>query len=367
MKIPFLDLHAAYLELKSEIDQAATKVFDSGWYIMGAEVEAFESEYAAWCGTKYAIGVGNGLDAISLILRAYGIGKGDEVIVPANTFIATWLAVTYAGATPIPVEPDEMTYNINPDLIEAALTSRTRAIIPVHLYGQPADMDQIFTIAQKNGLKVVEDAAQAHGARYKDRPVGSLGHAAGFSFYPGKNLGAMGDGGAITTNDSELANKVRMLANYGAQKKYEHAIQGVNSRLDEIQAALLRVKLNVLKTWNSRRKVVAGRYLDGLSDTGLVLPCVPHWADHVWHQFVIRTPHRDDLQRMLHGIGVDTMVHYPVPPHLQKAYTSFGYARGDFPITERMANEVLSLPVGPHLQQAEVAQIVEAIRAVKHE
>ncbi len=276
MQVPFLNIKAQNVELKAELEAAYTRVMDSGWYILGKEVEAFEAEFASYCGVKYCVGVGNGLEALHLILRAYGIGEGDEVIVPANTYIATWLAVSYAGATPAPVEPDEKTFNINPELIEKAITKKTKAILPVHLYGQCADMDAINEIAKRRGIKVIEDAAQAHGALYKGRKAGSLGHAAGFSFYPGKNLGAIGDAGAVTTNDGELAEKIRLLRNYGSKVKYYNEVKGFNSRLDEMQAAFLRVKLKRLDEWNSRRMQIAKRYFEALKEcAGLGLPYVP--------------------------------------------------------------------------------------------
>jgi len=359
--IPFLDLHAAYLELRAELDAAAQRVLASGWYILGAEVEAFEREFAAYCEVEHCIGVGNGLDALHLILRAYGIGPGDEVIVPANTYIATWLAVSYAGAKPVPVEPDARTYNLDPALIEAAITPATKAILPVHLYGQPADMDPINAVAARHGLKVIEDAAQAHGARYKGRRVGGLGDAAGFSFYPGKNLGALGDGGAVVTKDAELAERVRVLRNYGSRVKYHNEVKGFNSRLDELQAALLRVKLPVLDEWNQRRRAAAARYLEEWAGSELGLPFVPDWAEPVWHLFVVRHPQRDELQQRLHQAGIGTMIHYPVPPHLQPAYAELGYGVGAFPITEAMHCEVLSLPMGPHLTAAQQQSVVSVL------
>lgn len=288
----------------------------SGWYIQGNECKQFENEFAQYCQVHHCIGVGNGLDALHLILRGYGIGAGDEVIVPSNTYIATWLAISYAGARPVPVEPDERTYNLDAKLIEAAITPRTKAIMVVHLYGQPADMDAINAIAQKHELKVIEDAAQAHGARYKGRPVGSLGDAAGFSFYPGKNLGALGDGGAVTTNDANLAQSIRKLGNYGSQLKYHNEFKGFNPRLDELQAALLRVKLKVLEEWNARRKAIANQYLHGMSGTSLALPHVPDWAEPVWHLFVVQSHDRDTLQSQLLQSGIHTMIHYPPPPPL---------------------------------------------------
>ena len=350
MSVPFLDLKSPYLELKDELDAAYRRVMESGWYVLGNEVEAFESEFARYCETNHCVGVANGLDALHLIVRAYGIGPGDEVIVPANTYIATWLAVTHAGATPVAVEPDERTYNIDPHRIEAAITAKTRAILVVHLYGQPADMDPINVLAKKHGLKVIEDCAQAHGARYKGRRVGGLGDAAGFSFYPGKNLGAIGDGGAVTTNDPEVAERIQVLRNYGSRIKYHNEVVGFNSRLDELQAALLRVKLTRLDEWNERRRSVAVQYMHGLcGQGGLVLPYVPQWAEPVWHLFVVRHARRDALQKYLNEAGVGTMIHYPIPPHLQTAYADMDWNEGDFPISERMAKEVLSLPIGPHL------------------
>lgn len=363
-KIPFLDLKQPYLELKAEVDRAYQRVMDSGWYIHGEELKAFEAEFADYCNVKYCIGVGNGLDALHLILRAMDIGKGDEVIVPSNTFIATWLAVSYAGATPVPVEPDEKTYNIDPDRIEAAITQRTKAIIPVHLYGQPADMDPILEIASRYRLKVIEDAAQAHGARYKGEKTGGLGDAAGFSFYPGKNLGAFGDGGAVTTNDPVIANKVRLLSNYGSLVKYTHDVKGFNSRLDELQAAFLRVKLRHLDQWNARRRKIADQYLQKLSAQDfLTLPHVPPWAKPVWHLFVVRTPERDRLQKYLTGCGIQTLIHYPVPPHKQCAYQDFSNV--SLPVSEKIHNEVLSIPISPVMDENDVEYIWNALEGFK--
>ena len=361
MTVPFLDLSAPWRELQDELDAAWRRVMESGWYILGKEVAAFEEEFAAYCGVRHCIGVGNGLDALHLILRGYGIGPGDEVIVPANTYIATWLAVTYAGATPVPVEPDEATFNLDPARIEAALTPRTRAIMPVHLYGQPADLDPITAVARRHGLKVIEDAAQAHGARYRGRRCGSLGDAAGFSFYPGKNLGAIGDGGAVTTDDDDLAGRLRMLRNYGSSRKYVNEVAGFNSRLDELQAALLRVKLSRLDDWNGRRRAVAAAYLDALAGTGLLLPTVPGWAEPVWHLFVVRCPNRDAVTAQLDGHGIRWLVHYPIPPHRQDAYRDLGYGEGSFPLAEQLSREVLSLPMGPHLTSGECARVIAAL------
>lgn len=372
MSIPFLDLKAPYLELKEELDAAYHRVMESGWYVLGNEVAAFETEFAAYCETEHCIGVANGLDALHLIVRGFGIGPGDEVIVPANTYIATWLAVTHAGATPVPVEPDERTYNIDPQRIEAAITDKTKAIMVVHLYGQPADMDTINGIVAKvnqsratshqSPLVVIEDCAQAHGARYKGRRAGGLGEAAGFSFYPGKNLGAIGDGGAVTTNDPALAERIRVLRNYGSQIKYHNEVVGYNSRLDELQAAVLRVKLAKLDEWNDRRQQVAARYLQELADNQrLTLPFVPEWAEPVWHLFVVRHPQRDLLQKGLATAGVGTMIHYPIPPHLQLAYSNLGYKQGDFPISEAIHRSILSLPMGPHLTATEYLSVSRSI------
>ena len=363
MEVPFLDLRQAYLEIKAELDEACLRVMNSGWYILGEEARAFEQEFAAYCGTKHCVGVGNCLDALHLILRAYEIGEGHEVIVPSNTYIATWLAVSYAGARVVPVEPDRRTYNIDPQMVEAAITPRTKAIIAVHLYGQPADMDPIRGVAQRHGLKVIEDAAQAHGARYRGRRAGSLGDAAGWSFYPGKNLGAYGDAGAITTDDDRLAESVRELRNYGSRVKYYNSHKGFNSRLDEMQAALLRVKLKRLDEWNARRLKIAASYLELLEGAGLVLPFVAEGAEPVWHQFVIRTPRRDDLQKHLAGAGIETLIHYPVPPHLQEAYGEMALTKGSFPVAEAIHGEVLSLPIGPHMPEQNVSRVVQGVRS----
>ena len=360
--IPFLDLKSPYLELKTEIDDAISRVLHSGWYIGGPEVDAFEAEFAAYCEAGNAIGVANGLDALHLALLAMDVGPGDEVIVPSNTYIATWLAVSQCGATPVPVEPKEATYNIDPARIEAAITPRTRVILPVHLYGQPADLDPILAIARKHGLLVLEDAAQAHGARYKGRRIGAHGDAVAWSFYPGKNLGALGDGGAVTTNDAELADRIRVLRNYGSLVKYVNEVKGFNSRLDPIQAAVLRVKLRVLDEWNERRRGIAQRYLAGLAGTALVLPHVPEWAEPVWHLFVVRHAARDALAQRLNDAGVGCLIHYPIPPHRQAAYAELAFDLGAFPFAEQMANEVLSLPMGPQLPPEEIGQICEVCR-----
>ena len=327
MKIPFLDLKAAYLELAPEINAAIARVLATGWYILGSEVEAFEQEFANYCGAKHCIGVGNGLDALALALRALEIGTGDEVIVPSNTFIATWLAVSHCGAVPVAVEPHPETFNVDPARIEEKVTPRTKAIIPVHLYGQPADLDPILDIARKYNLRIIEDAAQAHGARYKGRRLGAHGNAVCWSFYPGKNLGAIGDAGAITTDDGGLADELRMLRNYGSREKYVHLMKGVNSRLDPIQAAVLRVKLTRLDDWNNRRAQCAGDYLEAFRDSAFMLPHIPQWADPVWHLFVVRCLDRDALQGALTARGIGTLIHYPIPPHRQVAYADRGYGK----------------------------------------
>ncbi len=354
--IKFLDLKQINKKYKDELQEAFDRVLDSGWYILGNEVESFEQEFADYCGVKHCIGVGNGLDALHLILRGYGIGEGDEVIVPSNTFIATWLAVSYAGATPVPVESDIRTYNINPSLIEEKITTKTRAVIPVHLYGQVCEMDKINNLGKKYGLKIIEDSAQAHGAIYKGRKAGNLGNAAGFSFYPGKNLGALGDGGAVTTNDDELAKKIRMLRNYGSQTKYYHEIKGFNSRLDELQAAFLRVKLKYLNEENQRRREIAQFYCEKINNPDIILPnsnnlslfTSPLSLRHVWHQFVIRHPQRDKLQKYLKEHSIQTMIHYPVPPHKQIAFKEINATC--FPNSEKIHREILSLPLNSDSQ-----------------
>lgn len=362
MKVPFLDLHAAYLELKPEIDAAIARVLESGWYILGPEVEAFEAEWAAYCEAQHAVGVANGLDALHLALLAMGVGPGDEVIVPSHTFIATWLAVSRCGATPVPVEPVEATYNIDPARIEAAITPRSKVILPVHLYGQPADLDPILAIARKHGLRVLEDAAQAHGARYKGSRIGAHGDAVAWSFYPGKNLGALGDGGAVTTNDSEIADRIRVLRNYGSRVKYVNEVKGFNSRLDPIQAAVLRVKLRVLDEWNGRRSRFAQQYLEGLSGSGLVLPQAPAWADPVWHLFVVRHPEREAMLERLNKSGIGALIHYPIPAHLQDAYAELQLNEGTFPVAEKLAKEVVSLPMAPQIAAEEIRVICGTCR-----
>ena len=360
-QVTFLDMKSPYHELKAELDAAYARVMESGWYILGGEVKAFEAEFAEYCTTKHSVGVSNGLEALSLILRAYDIGAGDEVIMPSNTYIATWLAATHVGATPVPVEPDGATYNIDPTLIEAAITPNTKAIIAVHLYGQTADMDPIMAIAKAHGLKVIEDCAQSQGALYKGRRAGSLGHAAGFSFYPGKNLGAFGDGGAVTTDDPELDDKIRVLRNYGSHVKYENEVVGYNARLDELQAAFLRVKLTVLDDWNARRKAVAKTYLEALSgQNNIVVPFVPEWADPVWHLFVLKTENREAFIGHLQSKNIGTLIHYPIPPHEQPAYDS--HAHYELPISSTIHKEIVSIPMGPHQSEEDTASVIETVK-----
>lgn len=359
--VPFLDLAALHAPLAAEFDAAWRRVMASSQFILGPELEAFEAEFAAYCGCRHCVGTGNGLDALTLALIAAGIGAGDEVIVPGQTFIATWLAVTHAGATPVPVDVDAAAYNIDPARIEAALTQRTRAIVPVHLYGRPADMAAIGKIAERHGLFVLEDAAQAHGARYRGRRAGSLGHAAAFSFYPVKNLGALGDGGAVTTDDEQLAARLRRLRNYGSTRKYQHDEIGFNSRLDELQAALLRVKLPHLDAWNARRAEIAGHYGSALADLRLALPPEDD-ANYApaWHQYVVRVDDRDSLQEALRRRAIATMVHYPLPPHRQPAYSGRRTDRA-LPASEALAAHCLSLPICPTLGAAAIERVCAAL------
>jgi dTDP-4-amino-4,6-dideoxygalactose transaminase len=362
--VPFLDLSAAYDELSDELDAAALRVLRSGWYVLGRENEAFEEAWSAYVGTSHCVGVGNGLDGLELLLRAYDIGEGDEVIVPSNTYVASWLAVSRVGARPIPVEPDDATFNLDPGRIEAALTHRTKAIMVVHLYGQCADMDPVLEVARARGIPVIEDAAQAHGATYRGSRAGGLGDAAAFSFYPTKNLGALGDGGAITTDDAQVADRVRVLRNYGSRRKYFNEVKGANSRLDELQAALLLAKLPALDDWNGRRQERAARYgreLDGVE--GLVLPATTPECGHAWHVYAIHHPQRDALQQMLSDEGVQTLIFYPVPPHRSDAYAADGYEAGALPVAERLARSTLALPVGPHMSTEEQEHVIDAVRS----
>ena len=368
--ISFLDLKSINAQYRSELIDAATRVIDSGWYIQGNEVKAFEEEFANYCGTKHCIGVANGLDALILTLRAWKeLGKlkeGDEVIVPANTYIASILAITENRLKPVLVEPDEATFNICPKNIAKAITLNTKAILAVHLYGQMAPMPEIMALAEKHNLLVLEDAAQAHGASINGQKAGNWGHAAGFSFYPGKNLGALGDAGAVTTNDQELAQTIRALGNYGSHKKYENLYQGVNSRLDEMQAAMLRVKLRHLDTEIKHRRSVAAAYMEGLADSGLALPLATgvlpiSLESHVWHLFVIRTKNREKLQRQLAEQDVQTLIHYPIAPHQQQAFSNLSHLQ--FPITEAIHDEVLSLPIGPILTLEEIENVIDSVIA----
>lgn len=363
--VPFLDLKSAFNEIAPQVTRRVEAVLAEGQYILGPECAAFEQEFATFVGVSDCVGVGNGLDALRLSLAAIGICAGDDVLVPSNTFIATWLAVSATGARPVPVEPDEVTLNVSPSALSSSLTSRTKAVIPVHLYGLPADMQAISEWARGNGLWVIEDACQAHGARYQGRRVGSFGDLAAWSFYPAKNLGAYGDGGAVTGNDSEVIQRVRQLANYGSSNKYEHAEKGWNSRLDEIQAAILRVKLTRLDQWNQRRAEVAERYLSGIRHPDIRLPHTPPWAQSAWHQFVIRSPNRDPLAEHLRNRGVETLIHYPVPPHGQPAYEEDGNAI--LPIAERLSSEVLSLPIGPHMTNRQVDIVIDALNSFEGE
>lgn len=360
--IPFLDLKAPYLELRSEIDAAVFRVLRSGWFIGGDEVENFESEFAEFCEVNYTVGTANGLDALHLALRAMGVTHGDEVIVPSNTYIATWLAVTQCGATPVPVEPDISTYNIDPVLIKAAISPRTKVIIPVHLFGLPADLSPILAIAKEYGLLVLEDAAQAHGAYYRGKRIGGHSDAVAWSFYPGKNLGAMGDGGAVTTNNEEIADRIRVLRNYGSREKYINEVQGYNSRLDPLQAAILRVKLAKLDEWNARRRAIAQRYAAALADCDLGLPQSPGWALPSWHLFVIQHSRRDALEEHLARAGITTLVHYPIPPHQQRAYSAGGFVYGNYKIADCLAGRILSIPMGPHMPVEDQAEVIREIR-----
>ena len=363
MNIPFLDYKAVNEPYFTEIQQAVTRVLRSGWYILGNEVDAFEKEFAAYCGAKYGIGVSSGLDALILILEAWKImgklNEGDEVIAPANTYIASILAISKAGMVPILVEPDEHTYNLDPDLIETAITAKTRAIMAVHLYGQCADMDSINNVARKYGFLVMEDAAQAHGATYKGRKSGNLSDAAAHSFYPGKNLGAIGEGGAVTTNNPQLSQMVATLRNYGSQKKYHNQIKGMNNRLDEIQAAILRVKLPHLNRDNAVRKAVADVYLNEIKHPSIILPRVQNYGEPCWHLFVVRTSHRDKLMQFLKKQGIDTAIHYPVPPHQQPAYAELGDL--SYPITEAIHREIVSLPISPAHSVDNAMRVAEVI------
>ncbi len=362
--IKFLNLEKINNRFRSQIDLKIREILDCGWYLQGKENDIFCKDFAKYCGTKFAIGVANGLDALRLIIKAYDFGAGDEIIVPANTFIATILSITENSCTPVLVEPDINNYCINPDLIEEKITPKTKAIIVVHLYGQAAPMDKIWQIAKKYNLKIIEDAAQAHGASYKGIKVGALGDAAAFSFYPGKNLGALGDAGGITTNDEFLFNKIKALANYGSDRKYHHIYKGVNSRLDEIQAAVLDIKLKYLDEDNSKRRIIAKYYRENIKNDYIILPNANEELSHVWHIFAVRTKYRNKLQKYLQDNGVETNIHYPTPPHKQLAYKEM--SNGIYPITERIHEEILSLPISPVLSYEEVEKVVTLINKFNH-
>ena len=365
MKIPFVTFKPMEAVLDKELREAFNRVYTRSWYIEGVEDETFEKAFAEYCDSKYCVGVGNGLDALFLALKALGVGAGDEVIVPSNTYIATALAVTYVGATPVFVEPDIRTFNIDPTRIEEAITDKTKAIMPVHLYGQPCDMDPIMEIAKKYGLFVVEDCAQAHGATYKGKVIGSFGDAAGFSFYPGKNLGALGDAGATVTNDEELAKKVRALGNYGSDYKYHHIYKGNNSRLDELQAAFLAAKLPHLNRMNEERRRIAQKYIDGIKNEEVILPYIPEYANPVWHIFGIRCKRRDELEKFLNDAGIGTNKHYPIPMHLQECYKDLGFKEGDFPIAEEISSTQLSIPMYYGMTDEEVQYVIDKVNEFK--
>jgi len=361
-RVPFYSLEPQHNQIRSEILKSIEDVFNRHNFVLGESLREFESDYARFIGTGYCAGVANGLDAITLSLRALGVGPGDEVIVPANTFIATWLAVSAVGAGIVPVEPDASTQNIDCRKIEAAITRRTKAIIPVHLYGQSCDMEAVMQIATTHKLLIVEDNAQAHGAKFNGKPTGSFGHCNAASFYPVKNLGALGDAGAITVHDREVFERVVALRNYGSVSKSVHDVIGVNSRMDELQAAVLAVKLRYVEQWNDARIAIARTYCKELPDTDLIMPHTAHGCTHVYHQFAIQTTHRDALADFLGQRGVGTMVHYPVPPHLQRAYAPLGFTNGSFPITEKLAGTSLSLPVWPGMTEGQVALVIESIK-----
>lgn len=361
MNVKWVSFLPMQKQIESEVKAKFNEMFSTAWYIQGPEYKKFNTEFAKYCGVKYAIGVGNGLDALMLILRAYDIKNGDEIIVPSNTFIATALAVTYVGAKPIFVEPNLSDFNIDYRKIESKITKSTKAIIAVHLYGQCADMDPIIEIAKKHNLKVIEDAAQAHGATYKGRKAGSLGDAAGFSMYPGKNLGALGDGGCVTTNDEALAIKVAALSCYGSDYKYHHIYKGVNSRLDEIQCGFLNIKLKYLDEWNKNRQYIAERYLKGIHNDRIILPCVNSFNCHVWHIFAIRCKNRDSLEVYLNQHGIETNKHYPTPIHLQGAYSDSGYKKGDYPIAEEISSTELSIPMFYGMKEDEIDYVIDTL------
>lgn len=361
--IKFLDLYKINERLRKEINDKIAQVLDKGWYLLGKETENFEQNFAKYCGVKHCIGVANGLESLNLIIKGYGFAQGDEIIVPANTYIASILSISENGCTPILVEPDINTYNINPDLIEKKITSKTKAIMVVHLYGQAVQMDKIWTLAKKYNLKIIEDSAQAHGAKYQNQRVGSLGDASGFSFYPGKNLGCVGDGGCVTTNDDELAQKIKALRNYGSHKKYHNVFIGMNSRLDEIQAGILDIKLKFLDEDNQKRKEIAKYYRKNIKNSSIILPNVYAEDAHVWHLFVVRTKQRDNFQKYLLDNEIQTIIHYPIPPHKQECYKLWNNL--SYPITEEIHKSVLSLPISPVMSDDEVKKVVEIINEYK--
>lgn len=357
--IKFLDLKKINNRYREEIDSRIKNILDKGWYLQGEENENFTKNFANFCGTKFALGVANGLDALNLIIKAYGFGNGDEIIVPANTYIATILAISENGCIPILVEPDIKTYNINPDSIEEKITTKTKAIMVVHLYGQAVQMEKIWKIAKKYNLKIIEDSAQAHGAIYQENHTGNLGDASGFSFYPGKNLGCIGDGGAVTTNDEEFFNKIKAIANYGSDRKYHHIYKGVNSRLDEIQAAILDIKLKHLDSDNNKRREISKYYRENIKNSKIILPDTYDEKSHVWHIFAVRTQNRDEFQKYLTEKGIQTIIHYPTPPHKQGAYKEWNNL--SFPITEEIHNTILSLPISPVMTDSEIEKVVEVV------
>ncbi len=361
--IAYSDLTYIHNQIREEVDQKVKSVLDSNWFILGKEVEEFEKEYAAYTGAKHCIGVGNGLDALHLILAGYGIGPGDEVIVPANTFIATALAVSYCGATPVLVDADEETCNLNISKIEEKITDKTKAIMAVHLYGQVVDIERVYDVAKKYKLKVIEDAAQAHNAKWNGKKTGSLGDAAGFSFYPGKNLGAFGDAGAITTNDDELARKIKALRNYGSEEKYKHIYKGFNSRLDELQAGILRIKLKYMDQWTKERQEIAAYYLEHVKNPKISLPKAPATEQHVWHIFPVFVEDREALMAHMEARGIKTLIHYPIPVHLQEGYAELGHKEGDYPVAERLAKQEVSLPLWVGMQTEEIEAVVEALNS----
>jgi len=361
MKIPFLNLEPMHTQIKDEIIESFKKIYDRNWFILGQSVEDFEKEFAKYCNTDYCISCGNGLDALSIILTGYDIGEGDEVIVPSHTYIATALAVSYVGAKVVFVEPDIKTFNIDANKIEAAITKKTKAIIAVHLYGRPAEIDKIKALCEKYNLKLIEDAAQAHGAIYNGKRTGNLGDAAGFSFYPGKNLGALGDGGAIVTNDNALAEKVRAIRNYGSIIKYHNEYKGINSRLDEMQAEFLRIKLKYLDMWNAHRQKIAKLYLERINNSKIILPYINSVDESIWHVFPLRTEYRDDLINYLNNNGISTLIHYPIPIHLQMAYKDLGYKIGDFPVAETISKTVLSLPMWYGISEDEINYVISVL------